>query len=93
MSIFAIAAIGGTGLGPVVGGWIEMNPRLQWRWIQWVHTMCVWRFILRPQRPSSLVSCQHLRSISSFGPDHHERDPVVCFAGTAGEESTQRNRR
>ncbi|KAF5385771.1 hypothetical protein D9615_002204 [Tricholomella constricta] len=36
MSIFAVAAIGGTGLGPVVAGWVEMNPRLEWRWIQWI---------------------------------------------------------
>ncbi|KAJ7065360.1 MFS polyamine transporter [Mycena amicta] len=36
MSIFSAAALGGTGLGPVIAGWIEMNPSLQWRWIQWV---------------------------------------------------------
>ncbi|KAL0953642.1 hypothetical protein HGRIS_004846 [Hohenbuehelia grisea] len=36
MAIFAFAAVGGTGLGPVYGGWIEMNPHLRWRWIQWI---------------------------------------------------------
>ncbi|GLB43233.1 putative major facilitator superfamily protein [Lyophyllum shimeji] len=36
MSIFAVAALGGTGLGPVMAGWIEVNPRLEWRWIQWI---------------------------------------------------------
>ncbi|PFH53230.1 hypothetical protein AMATHDRAFT_1307 [Amanita thiersii Skay4041] len=36
MSIFAVAAVGGTGLGPVMAGWIEMNSRLEWRWIQWI---------------------------------------------------------
>ncbi|TCD62574.1 hypothetical protein EIP91_006724 [Steccherinum ochraceum] len=36
MAVFAVAAIGGTGLGPVAAGWIEMNPRLEWRWIQWI---------------------------------------------------------
>ncbi|KAH9004583.1 major facilitator superfamily domain-containing protein [Lactarius hatsudake] len=35
MSLFALSAIGGTGLGPVGGAWIEANPHLQWRWIQW----------------------------------------------------------
>ncbi|KAI9440428.1 major facilitator superfamily domain-containing protein [Lactarius indigo] len=35
MSIFALSAIGGTGLGPVGGAWIEANSHLQWRWIQW----------------------------------------------------------
>ncbi|KAF7966704.1 hypothetical protein HWV62_37334, partial [Athelia sp. TMB] len=37
MSIYALVAVGGTGLGPVAAGWIEMNPHLQWRWIQWIH--------------------------------------------------------
>lgn len=41
MSIYSLAAIGGTGLGPIVAGWVEMNPRLQWRWIQWIHMTCV----------------------------------------------------
>ncbi|KAG6809793.1 hypothetical protein H0H92_014722 [Tricholoma furcatifolium] len=36
MSIFALAALGGTGIGPLIAGWIEMNPRLEWRWIQWI---------------------------------------------------------
>ncbi|KAJ3477006.1 hypothetical protein NLI96_g10762 [Meripilus lineatus] len=37
MAMFSIAAIASTGIGPVVAGWIEMNPRLEWRWIQWIH--------------------------------------------------------
>ncbi|TFK67701.1 MFS general substrate transporter [Pluteus cervinus] len=36
MSIFAFAAVGGTGLGPLFSGWVEMNPHLEWRWIQWI---------------------------------------------------------
>ncbi|KAF9490043.1 MFS general substrate transporter [Pleurotus eryngii] len=36
MATFSYAAFAGIALGPIVGGWIEMNPRLQWRWIQWV---------------------------------------------------------
>ncbi|KAH7885759.1 MFS general substrate transporter [Phlebopus sp. FC_14] len=39
MSIFSFAAVAGTGLGPVVAGWIEANPSLAWRWIQWVHVI------------------------------------------------------
>ena len=39
MAVFAISAIGGTGLGPVFAGWIEMNQDLGWRWIQWIHAM------------------------------------------------------
>lgn len=41
MSLFSLLAIGGTGLGPVYSGWIEMNPRLEWRWIQWIAMMQV----------------------------------------------------
>ncbi|KAF8166561.1 MFS polyamine transporter [Mycena galopus ATCC 62051] len=36
MAIFSLAALGGSGLGPLAAGWIEMNNRLQWRWIQWI---------------------------------------------------------
>jgi len=39
MSIFAVVAVGGTGFGPVYAGWIEMNPNLEWRWIQWIQMM------------------------------------------------------
>jgi MFS family permease len=41
MSIYSFAAVGGIGLGPVAAGWVEMNLRLQWRWIQWIHMMFV----------------------------------------------------
>ncbi|KAH8116321.1 MFS general substrate transporter [Phellopilus nigrolimitatus] len=37
MAVFSIAAMGCTGLGPVFAGWVEMNTRLEWRWIQWIH--------------------------------------------------------
>ncbi|KLO13266.1 MFS general substrate transporter [Schizopora paradoxa] len=37
MSVFAIGAIGGLGLGPTLAGWIETNKNLQWRWIQYIH--------------------------------------------------------
>ncbi|KIJ65186.1 hypothetical protein HYDPIDRAFT_175204 [Hydnomerulius pinastri MD-312] len=36
MALFAIAAVGSTGLGPLLAGWIEENPNLHWRWIQWI---------------------------------------------------------
>lgn len=41
MAIFGIAALGGSGLGPAFAGWIEMNPHLEWRWIQWILAMLV----------------------------------------------------
>ncbi|KAL0567583.1 hypothetical protein V5O48_014412, partial [Marasmius crinis-equi] len=39
MALFAVSTIGGTGLGPVISGWIEMNNKLGWRWIQWIQMM------------------------------------------------------
>lgn len=41
MSIYALAAVGGVGLGPVAAGFVEMNPQLEWRWIQWIHAVFV----------------------------------------------------
>ena len=41
MSIFALMAIGGTGFGPIYAGWVEINPKLEWKWIQWIHMMQV----------------------------------------------------
>ncbi|THH08248.1 hypothetical protein EW145_g2823 [Phellinidium pouzarii] len=37
MATFSIAALTGTGFGPLFAGWIAMNPHLEWRWIQWLH--------------------------------------------------------
>ena len=41
MAIFTLIVIGGTGLAPVYAGWIEINPHLEWKWLQWVHMMQV----------------------------------------------------
>ncbi|KAF9443237.1 MFS polyamine transporter [Macrolepiota fuliginosa MF-IS2] len=35
MALFALVAVFSMGTGPAAAGWIEMNPRLQWKWIQW----------------------------------------------------------
>lgn len=67
MSIYALVAVGGTGLGPLAAGWIEMNPHLQWRWIQWIHMMLVWvayasfylSLMLMMQSYQSHRSCAH----------------------------------
>lgn len=45
MSTFAITAIGGSGIGPFVGGWIAMNHHLDWRWIQYISAMYVQRSV------------------------------------------------
>ena len=47
MSIFALIALGATGIGPIYSGWIEINPKLGWRWIQWIHMMQVIPYLLK----------------------------------------------
>ncbi|KAF8628520.1 hypothetical protein AX15_003849 [Amanita polypyramis BW_CC] len=37
MSVFTLLGVGGAGVGPIIGGWIEME--LGWRWIQWIQMM------------------------------------------------------
>jgi hypothetical protein len=39
MAFFSLVTVAAIGLGPVIAGVIEANPRLGWRWIQWVHVM------------------------------------------------------
>lgn len=41
MSIFSLCAVGAAGLGPVFSGWMEMNPHLRWKWIQWIQLVLV----------------------------------------------------
>ncbi|KAF8631724.1 hypothetical protein AX15_002229 [Amanita polypyramis BW_CC] len=36
MAAFTLTALGGVGVGSIVGSWIEMNRHLGWRWIQWI---------------------------------------------------------
>ncbi|KAG1738858.1 major facilitator superfamily domain-containing protein [Suillus paluster] len=39
MSLYALAVVASSGFGPMVAGWIEANPSLEWRWIQWIHAI------------------------------------------------------
>lgn len=39
MSLYALSVVASSGLGPMIAGWIEANPSLQWRWIQWIHVI------------------------------------------------------
>ena len=39
MALFTLIVIGATGLAPVYAGWIAINPKLEWKWLQWVHMM------------------------------------------------------
>ncbi|TFY54075.1 hypothetical protein EVJ58_g9074, partial [Rhodofomes roseus] len=46
MASFAAAAIGATGVGSLISGWIEMNSHLEWRWIQWIHAIVAGIFVI-----------------------------------------------
>ncbi|PIL24914.1 MFS general substrate transporter [Ganoderma sinense ZZ0214-1] len=39
MSVFAVMVLAGPGIGCLAAGWIEQNPHLEWRWIQWIHVI------------------------------------------------------
>ncbi|KAG7444518.1 MFS polyamine transporter [Guyanagaster necrorhizus] len=62
MTIFTAAAIGGTGVGPIIAGWIEMNGRLEWKWIQWIQMMMcglyivLLPFVMKETRSSILLT-------------------------------------
>ncbi|KAI0369756.1 MFS general substrate transporter [Pilatotrama ljubarskyi] len=46
MSIFAVMALTGPGIGCVAAGWIEQDRHLEWRWIQWVHVIWTGIFVI-----------------------------------------------
>ncbi|KAF7309402.1 MFS domain-containing protein [Mycena indigotica] len=62
MSIFTVTALASNGLGPLFSGWVEQNPRLEWRWIQYIHmilsALCGILFLvtMRETRSSVLLS-------------------------------------
>ncbi|KAJ6616963.1 MFS polyamine transporter [Mycena sp. CBHHK59/15] len=78
MAIFSVAALGGTGLGPVAAGWIEMNPKLEWRWIQWIQMIICGAYsilvpmIMRETR-SSILLTRLAKKIRKETGDHRYR--------------------
>ncbi|KAF8884047.1 major facilitator superfamily domain-containing protein [Gymnopilus junonius] len=81
MSIFSLMALGGTGLGPVFAGWIEMNPKLEWRWIQWVEMIiCALFLVLLPfvltETRSSILLMRIAKKIRKETGNHHIRARV-----------------
>lgn len=51
MAFFTLVNMTCTGFGPMVSGWVELDPNLEWRWIQWIHAMSVLPY--SPRRRSS----------------------------------------
>ena len=57
MAFYSILAFGGNGVGTITAGWIEANPKLEWKWIQWISMMFVlFRFAYKPL--SMLMICK-----------------------------------
>ncbi|KAF8141955.1 major facilitator superfamily domain-containing protein [Boletus edulis] len=63
MSFFTFVNMACTGFGPMVSGWIEYEPRLQWRWIQWLHAIfsgvyfVIAMFTMKETRQSIILRC------------------------------------
>ncbi|KAJ2923131.1 hypothetical protein H1R20_g13963, partial [Candolleomyces eurysporus] len=45
MAFYSILAFSGNGVGTIAAGWIEANPKLEWKWIQWISMMFVHCFL------------------------------------------------
>ncbi|KAG8216337.1 major facilitator superfamily domain-containing protein [Butyriboletus roseoflavus] len=46
MTVFAFVSLFAIGLGSVIGGVIQSNPALGWRWVQWIHIVFSGIFIV-----------------------------------------------
>ncbi|KAL1411719.1 hypothetical protein Q8F55_002685 [Vanrija albida] len=44
MALFGFCAVFGTGFGAVTMAWVEVVPRLGWRWIQWIQFIVLGAF-------------------------------------------------
>ena len=93
MSLFAVMALTGPGVGCVAAGWIEQNPHLEWRWIQWIHVMY--------GRPLSRTNVDVVLTLHDWqmdgylrrcGPDMHEGDALGRPAHEACAEAAERHR-
>ncbi|KAH9479807.1 Ascochitine biosynthesis cluster MFS transporter [Psilocybe cubensis] len=81
MSIFGLMAVGGTGLGPVIAGWIEVNRKLGWKWIQWIQMMiCAVYLIILPfimkETRSSILLTRIAKKLRKETGDHRYRARV-----------------
>ena len=96
MSVFATMVLSGPGIGCVAAGWIEQNRHLEWRWIQWIHVMCVHSppFSCADRAVCHLYPCsrgmvQLARIIPHRRAYMHEGDPRGRAPDAAREEDAQ----
>lgn len=57
MSIYSLSAVASVGIGAVAAGWVEADPRFQWRWIQWFHVIASGLYVI-----SILICMRETRS-------------------------------
>ncbi|KIJ63081.1 hypothetical protein HYDPIDRAFT_29773 [Hydnomerulius pinastri MD-312] len=67
MSLFAFTSLFAIGLGSVIGGVIQSNPNLGWRWVQWIHVMVSGLFVtlvlvVMSETRASIILTQMARS-------------------------------
>lgn len=68
MSLYALGVIASAGLGPMVAGWIEASPSLQWRWIQWIHAIvtavwCISMLLILRETRSAVILARMARQV------------------------------
>ncbi|KAI8985777.1 MFS general substrate transporter [Trametes punicea] len=81
MSLFAVMALIGPGVGCVAAGWIEQNPHLQWRWIQWIHVIWTGIFVVAvpifmKETRSGVLLTRLAKKIRKETGNHHYRARV-----------------
>lgn len=81
LTFFAVLAFCGNGLGALISGWIEMHPRLGWRWIQWIP--CIFTFFygiflyfFMPETRPEVILRQIANAIRKETGDSHYRAPT-----------------
>lgn len=83
MSIFTFWVTLGPGLAPVIFSWVEANPKLEWRWIQWFQMSESPAKVAHPNLTSS-----HFRSLLPFGRIGAQGDSGNGTAQAQSKETT-----
>ncbi|KAF8837441.1 MFS general substrate transporter [Paxillus ammoniavirescens] len=78
MSLFAFSSLFSIGLGSVIGGVIESDPHLGWRWVQWIHVMVSFLFVVlvlvvMSETRSSIILTQMARSKRKITRDNRHK--------------------
>ncbi|KAF9554963.1 MFS general substrate transporter [Agrocybe pediades] len=78
MSMYSLGAFLGNALGALMGGWVETNRHLGWRWIQWIHFIiggvyyAVMLIIIRETRASVILNSMARKLRKSTGDSRYQ---------------------